>query len=194
MNRPPSEADFYLGVVANDTVANATSTETTDAQSPTPTSLFAHPMYRAISSDIFSGQIIASIIVLSFVAIFLLREWITQNARPGVFEDGDAVLDPGADGLPPLPDVPPAEAQEIPAQLAPRPPAEAPVLAEPGHERAIPVPDNRYGSRDDPAFQARTKKPRTRGSVQASEDSQEAGPSRVARGKRRAHTTALEER
>lgn len=29
-------------------------------------------------------------IVLGFVAVFLLREWISQNARPGVFDDADA--------------------------------------------------------------------------------------------------------
>ncbi|TBU39775.1 hypothetical protein BD309DRAFT_1083198 [Dichomitus squalens] len=195
MKRPPSELDFYLGVVANGTVANATSSDSADAQSPTPISLFVHPMYRTISSDIFSGQIIASIIVLSFVAIFLLREWITQNARPGVFEDGDGVVDPGADALPPLPENPPPQAQEPPVHLVPRlPPPPPPVVAEPEHDRAIPLPDSRYGRRDDYAFQARTKKPRTRGSAQASEDSQEAGPSRVAKGKRRVHTTALEER
>ncbi|KAF4569838.1 hypothetical protein EYR36_009639 [Pleurotus pulmonarius] len=47
----------------------------------------SHPMWLTLSSDIFTGQIIASIIVLTFVAVFLLREWISQNARPGVFED-----------------------------------------------------------------------------------------------------------
>ncbi|PPQ70661.1 hypothetical protein CVT24_000669 [Panaeolus cyanescens] len=46
-----------------------------------------HPMWVALSADIFTGQIIASLIVLTFVAVFLLREWISQNARPGVFED-----------------------------------------------------------------------------------------------------------
>ena len=38
-------------------------------------------------SDIFAGQIIASLIVVLFLAIFLLREWILQNARPDVFGD-----------------------------------------------------------------------------------------------------------
>lgn len=32
--------------------------------------------------------------MLTFVAVFLLREWISQNARPGVFEDDDVLLDP----------------------------------------------------------------------------------------------------
>ena len=46
-----------------------------------------HPTWVTLSADIFTGQIIASLIVLTFVAVFLLREWISQNARPGVFED-----------------------------------------------------------------------------------------------------------
>ncbi|KAJ6616969.1 hypothetical protein B0H10DRAFT_1346361 [Mycena sp. CBHHK59/15] len=46
-----------------------------------------HPLWLSLSSDIFTGQIIASLVVLTFVAVFLLREWISQNARPGVFED-----------------------------------------------------------------------------------------------------------
>ncbi len=46
-----------------------------------------YPLLRALSSDIFTGQIIASLIVFAFLGVFLLREWIIQNARPGVFED-----------------------------------------------------------------------------------------------------------
>ncbi|KAF9266796.1 hypothetical protein L218DRAFT_955901 [Marasmius fiardii PR-910] len=48
---------------------------------------FNHPVWISVSSDIFTGQIIASLVVLTFVATFLLREWIAQNARPGVFDD-----------------------------------------------------------------------------------------------------------
>ncbi|KAG1738893.1 uncharacterized protein EDB91DRAFT_1137224 [Suillus paluster] len=54
------------------------------------------PFWSMLSADIFAGQIIASLIVLIFVAIFLLREWISQNARPGVFEDEDGGLIPPA--------------------------------------------------------------------------------------------------
>uniref|UniRef100_A0A0W0F5D3 RING-type E3 ubiquitin transferase n=2 Tax=Moniliophthora roreri TaxID=221103 RepID=A0A0W0F5D3_MONRR len=54
------------------------------------TDLFNHPLWLSLSSDIFTGQIIASLVVLTFVAIFLLREWIAQNARPGVFDDDPA--------------------------------------------------------------------------------------------------------
>ncbi|KIJ55634.1 hypothetical protein M422DRAFT_199944 [Sphaerobolus stellatus SS14] len=46
------------------------------------------PYIRSLPADIFTGQIIASLIVLAFLAVFLLREWIQQNARPGVFDDG----------------------------------------------------------------------------------------------------------
>ncbi|KAF9013558.1 hypothetical protein BDZ89DRAFT_467644 [Hymenopellis radicata] len=71
-----------------------------------------HPVWIALSSDIFTGQIIASMIVVIFVAIFLLREWISQNARPGIF-DGE--------------EIPPA-AEERPAEAAPP--------ADPDHHQA----------------------------------------------------------
>ncbi|KAF8872840.1 hypothetical protein CPB84DRAFT_1818035 [Gymnopilus junonius] len=65
-----------------------------EATAPPPKGLVAkistHPLWLALSADIFAGQIIASLIVLTFVAIFLLREWISQNARPGVFEEEEA--------------------------------------------------------------------------------------------------------
>ena len=77
---------------------------------PSPNTLVArltsHPLWIALSADIFTGQIIASLIVLTFVAVFLLREWISQNARPGVFEDEDVF---------------PEEAQPQAAQQAQRP-------------------------------------------------------------------------
>ncbi|GJE91239.1 hypothetical protein PsYK624_073880 [Phanerochaete sordida] len=72
---------------------------------PWPLSLLSHPSVVSVSADIVSGQIIATVIVVAFVAVFLLREWISQNARPGVFDD--------ADGPPDLQDVelqPPAPA------------------------------------------------------------------------------------
>ncbi|CCM02594.1 uncharacterized protein FIBRA_04697 [Fibroporia radiculosa] len=100
------------------------------------TSIFSHPLVRAVSSDIVSGQIIASLIVLVFVAIFLLREWISQNARPGVFEEVDA---PGAVEFG-QPQDPPAVLQIAQQQPAPVPvPA---ILAPPanGHGPAAAVP------------------------------------------------------
>ncbi|KAJ7483185.1 hypothetical protein FB451DRAFT_1233627 [Mycena latifolia] len=74
-----------------------------------------HPLWLSLSSDIFTGQIIASLVVLTFVAVFLLREWISQNARPGVFEDEDP------DPIPALP--PPQQLLEPPRAfpVAPHP-------------------------------------------------------------------------
>ncbi|KAL1742132.1 hypothetical protein HDZ31DRAFT_84364 [Schizophyllum fasciatum] len=78
--------------------------------------VFKLPPFDDISADIFAGQIIASFIVLTFVAIFLLREWIAQNARPGVFEDEEPP--------PPLEEapVPAPQLEEEPVQPPPRPP------------------------------------------------------------------------
>ena len=133
------------------------------------TYILAHPLYKAVSSDIFSGQIIASIIVLTFVAIFLLREWISQNARPGVFDDGDAAIDAAApEDLPPAageqqPVVAPEPEPLLDIPAVPIPPTPPPIVAEPVHERALPIRDHHYGGvRDDLAFQTRVKKPRTR--------------------------------
>ncbi|KAJ7036506.1 hypothetical protein C8F04DRAFT_953656 [Mycena alexandri] len=73
-----------------------------------------HPLWLSLSSDIFTGQIIASLVVLTFVAVFLLREWISQNARPGVFEDEDAEPIPA---LIPLPAPPQPRLLEVPPFL-----------------------------------------------------------------------------
>ena len=82
----------------------------------------SRPFWRAMSADIFAGQIIASLIVLTFVAVFLLREWISQNARPGVFEDEDF--------LPDEREMPLLEAVELP-QPQPLPQPDAPVAPVP---------------------------------------------------------------
>lgn len=74
-------------------------------------------MWLTLSSDVFTGQIIASIIVLTFVAVFLLREWISQNARPGVFEDEEL---PDGDQVPAPPRRVEARVNELPEQLAQR--------------------------------------------------------------------------
>jgi E3 ubiquitin-protein ligase MARCH6 len=77
----PTLRDFLLSVI------------TTSSSSASSDSFFvrltSHPSWVALSSDIFKGQVIATLIVLTFVAMFLLREWISQNARPGIFEDDD---------------------------------------------------------------------------------------------------------
>lgn len=61
----------------------------------------AHPLWLSLSADIFTGQMIASLIVLTFIAVFLLREWISQNARPGMFEE-EALPDEPPPAQPPL--------------------------------------------------------------------------------------------
>ncbi|KAG8938953.1 hypothetical protein FRC03_006779, partial [Tulasnella sp. 419] len=59
-----------------------------------------------IVEDVFAGQIITTFIVVAFLATFLLREWIVQNAVPGVFGDdalgnaNQAAQIEGQDGLP----------------------------------------------------------------------------------------------
>ncbi|KAG6331572.1 hypothetical protein ID866_7515, partial [Astraeus odoratus] len=78
--------------------------------------LATRPFWQSLSADIFAGQIIASLIVLTFVAVFLLREWISQNARPGVFEEEDMG---GAVGVVPQVVDPPV--------LQPMPPIQRPV-------------------------------------------------------------------
>ncbi|KAA1468915.1 hypothetical protein DENSPDRAFT_834409 [Dentipellis sp. KUC8613] len=100
--RPASSASPFF--FYNLTVARNTSSNATDATIPTvadndtlanaePQSFvklaLGHPLLRTISADIFTGQIIATLIVLVFIAIFLLREWISQNAHPGLLEGAE---------------------------------------------------------------------------------------------------------
>ena len=90
----------------------------------------AHPLWLSLSADIFTGQMIASLIVLTFVAVFLLREWISQNARPGVFEEEEVVPDePHAIHPPPNP----LPVPEIPARQHQVAAPQAPILV-PQHE------------------------------------------------------------
>ena len=71
--RPPTPSIFEtFGNVTPSTTSNKTANAT----------VTYYPVWRSLSSDIFTGQIIASLIVLAFLGIFLLREWILQNARP----------------------------------------------------------------------------------------------------------------
>ncbi|GJJ11157.1 hypothetical protein Clacol_005388 [Clathrus columnatus] len=84
---------------------------------PTFKKHFLEPLLESLPSDIFSGQIIASLIVLAFLAIFLLREWIQQNARPGIFDDVQPDVVPHHDDVPAQ--QPPApEPIPIPPQVA----------------------------------------------------------------------------
>jgi len=93
-----SPSSFFLYNLTSRSQINSTSTNTTlrrsfnDTEFPTLNALLAHPLLRSVSADIFTGQIIATLIVLVFIAVFLLREWISQNARPGVFEEGDPAI------------------------------------------------------------------------------------------------------
>ena len=81
----------------------------------------SHPLWLALSADIFTGQIIASLVVLAFVAVFLLREWISQNARPGVFDDDELFLDERPRPQPAVePHPPPAPLPPPPLPLAHR--------------------------------------------------------------------------
>ncbi|KAI9062714.1 hypothetical protein FKP32DRAFT_1667072 [Trametes sanguinea] len=161
LKRPEHEPDLFDEVVSNTTVTNAT---TTEQQSAAPSGFLTHPRVLQVSSDIVAGQIIASMIVVAFVGIFLLREWITQNARPGVFEDGDLPID--GDVLPP----PPAEI------AAPLPEPPDPAAAPPFHP---PVLEDEFRPRHDPRLddwgpRARRKKPRTRGDPVESSTGEEA--------------------
>lgn len=123
---PPDALSTYQP--QNDTNPDATALE----------AFLTHPSVRTISADIVAGQIIATIIVVAFVAIFLLREWITQNARPGVFDEAD-VPPAGA-----IPGVAEPVVLPVPARIpAPPPPVQNPPQRLPRHEfvppRQIPV-------------------------------------------------------
>ena len=99
--RPRSSSlssSFFSYNLTTRSQANATATNATlrrpanDSDTPSLNTLLAHPLLRTVSADIFTGQIIATLIVLVFIAVFLLREWISQNARPGIFEEGDPAI------------------------------------------------------------------------------------------------------
>ena len=76
----------------NSTASNTTRRSLNETGGSAWNALLAPPLLRSVSADIFTGQIIATLIVLVFIAVFLLREWISQNARPGVFEEGDPAI------------------------------------------------------------------------------------------------------
>jgi hypothetical protein len=84
-------------------------------------------LVRSLSSDIFTGQIIASLIFVSFIVVFLLREYILQHVQPDALDDA----------APPEPEPAPAEPPQAPAPLPPRFPFQ------PGEQ-----PLNDYSSRE----------------------------------------------
>jgi E3 ubiquitin-protein ligase MARCH6 len=101
-----------------------------------PARFMAHPLWLSLSADIFTGQVIASLIILTFVVVFLLREWISQNARPGVFEEEEALPEePPAMPLNPPP-VPQAPVQQHQVDTQPQP--QAPIL--------VPLPQHQLDS------------------------------------------------
>lgn len=115
--------------------------------------LMTRPFWQSLSADIFAGQIIASLIVLIFVAVFLLREWISQNARPGVFEEEDLVVPPpmNAPVLEPIPAV--QNLVEPDGRFNPNP--------------AAPFPMGRdFAGREEARRQARFMRPRRGGMMQ----------------------------
>ncbi|KAI0831910.1 hypothetical protein BC628DRAFT_1350502 [Trametes gibbosa] len=182
LKRPDHEPDLFDDIPSNGTAINSTSSET---QILAPSTVWTHPLVLQVSSDIVAGQIIASMIVVVFVAVFLLREWITQNARPGIFEEGDVPMEPEV--LPPMPDVAPPEAEVQIQNPAPVPP---PPMIEDGLRHRGPGGRARYDGahREDVGHRARTKKARTRGDTAAHSDAAEAGSSRRTRPKSRGHT------
>ena len=108
-----------------------------------PARLMAHPLWLSLSADIFTGQMIASLIVLTFVAVFLLREWISQNARPGVFEEEEGLPDePPAIEPAPVPHAPVPQAPVQHHQVATQPQPQAPILAPPQPQLDITQPVN----------------------------------------------------
>ncbi|CAE6440306.1 unnamed protein product [Rhizoctonia solani] len=64
-------------------------TEETTQTPPPSRPLWATVIPHDLGADIFKGQIITIAVVIVFLTIFLLREWIIQNARPGVFGDDE---------------------------------------------------------------------------------------------------------
>lgn len=55
-----------------------------------------HYLYES-SDSIMAGQLIAVVIVVAFVSLFFLREWIVANVDPGVFEDAAPAAQAAAD-------------------------------------------------------------------------------------------------
>ena len=65
---------------------------------PKRTNAWVIRLTQNMAADIFLGQIVACVVVVIFVCLFFLREWVVQNAQPGVLEDApqDVEGDAGA--------------------------------------------------------------------------------------------------
>ncbi|KAH9893215.1 hypothetical protein C8Q73DRAFT_746014 [Cubamyces lactineus] len=195
LKRPEHEPDVFDDIASNTTTTvNLTST---DSQLPPPTGFLTHPRVLQVSSDIVAGQIIASMIVIAFVAIFLLREWITQNARPGIFEDGDVPAEAEVpDGVQPLPEVAiPAPEIHEQAPVPVVPPVIPPVAEEPPRHNGDHDAVGYDGvHREDLGPRGKAKKPRTRGDASTSGDTQDPGSSRHARPRNKGHAAGRAEK
>lgn len=84
--------------------AQETASQSTGSSTAAPRYAWINLLPQDLGADIFKGQVITIAVVIVFLTIFLLREWIIQNARPGVFGDDDIPDAPVA------PDAAPAEA------------------------------------------------------------------------------------
>ncbi|KAI0642432.1 hypothetical protein C8Q79DRAFT_917921 [Trametes meyenii] len=189
LKRPEHDPDMFdLSISLNTTVANST----LDHQSPTYTGFLTHPLVLQVSSDIVAGQIIASMIVITFVAVFLLREWITQNARPGIFEDEDMAIGVNeVGGLPPQPEDPHPALGLRDANVAPFPPQA--VRDDAPHEGPIVEPARHNGFHPaDVGPRRRAKKPRLDDDATTSMDASEADAVRHTRPKHKEHAAARE--
>ncbi|KAH7335166.1 hypothetical protein B0J17DRAFT_668903 [Rhizoctonia solani] len=97
--------------------------ENTQAPSPSRPS-WTSILPQDLGADIFKGQIITIAVVIVFLTIFLLREWIIQNARPGVFGDDEvpeavaAVPDPAPAQEPVAEAIVPVQEQQMALQEA----------------------------------------------------------------------------
>jgi hypothetical protein len=89
------------------------------------------------TTPIVTGQIIAVAIVVAFVLLFFLREWVMVNAEPGMFDDGhqpEQVAGVNRDGMAVAPQEPDGNAarNNVPGAFPPEvnPPVAAPRPAE----------------------------------------------------------------
>ena len=60
---------------------------------PKRTNAWVIRLTQNMPADIFLGQIVACVVVVIFVCLFFLREWVVQNAHPGVLEDAPQDVD-----------------------------------------------------------------------------------------------------
>ncbi|KAG9099960.1 hypothetical protein FRC06_004671 [Ceratobasidium sp. 370] len=133
---PPPPLQLNATDVSKQPVDNSTSTP-----SPLSEHTWANMLPQDLGADIFKGQIITIAVVIVFLTIFLLREWIIQNARPGVFGDeevpeGGAVAPEGIPDVVQEPEAPVALVEAEGMLIPPRAqtPVDLPPLVAAGYE------------------------------------------------------------